>query len=371
MRDTGLASKKNILLLAQVSPLIHGQAMMSAILAQQMQKWPEVETYVINTCYAEQRGDLGGFSFRKIIRWISYLLRTLWYCLTRDIGTIVMTHSFFRGPFLKDSAFLWLGSLLRKRLIVWVHMDPNRLSLDQAPKILAWYARKVLHLPDRWVACAPSLPQTWPHEFDRKKIDAICNGIEDATCKESSSPKEKFRIVYLSSMTAEKGWRELFQAATDLCHVFQDVHFDFYGDVGHGETEQALNTTFSQSEFPDRICWHGPVHGNEKSQALQHASLFCLPSWTEAFPLVVLEAMSFSLPVVASDVGGIKDAIADGVNGWLHAPRDENHLKSILQECLLNRKSLAEIGLKNRDKFVQHFSLEAFGENWKKLLFSL
>lgn len=342
--------------------------MMSAILAQQMQQWPEVETYVINACYADQRGDLGGFSLRKIIRWISYLLRTLWYCLTRNIGTIVMTHSFFRGPFLKDSAFLWLGSLLRKRLIVWVHMDPNRLGLDQSSKLFKWYARKVLQLPDRWVACAPRLPQTWPQEFDRAKITPIFNAIEDEESNLSKVVSSSVRVTFLSAMTDEKGWKDLFSVAQAICREHDDVVFGFYGGPGAGETNETIRSAFECSEFPHRITWHGAVDKLQKRQMFSVTDIFCLPSWTEAFPLVVLEAMAQGIPVIASNVGGIPDAVAHATNGWLFPARDRVALENVLIEAINHPELLKCIGEKNRNDFVQKFTLAGFDRNWKNLL---
>ncbi len=68
--------------------------------------------------------------------------------------------------------------------------------------------------------------------------------------------------------------------------------------------------------------------------ALRGFDLFVHPSWAEAFPYVVLEAMSLSLPIVASDVGGIGEAVIDGESGVLIPPRDERMLARALIELL-------------------------------------
>ena len=361
-------SVKHILLIAQVAPPIHGQAIMSAQLAALMEAWPQASVRVINACYATDRGKLGSFSCRKVLLWLRYLCQTFWICCTSRVDAIVMTHSFFLGPFLKDSAFLWLARLLGKNMFVWVHMDPQRFPWHSASSWVVTYAKKVLQLPHLWVACSPGLIPLWPDAFDRKKVTAICNGIPDPAPQTKSMEAKNTHVVFLSSMTQEKGWQELFAAAEILCAEKQNIVFDFYGGPGALETQQQLEEKFANSSCPMRIRWHGEIWGERKTVVLSQADLFCLPSWTEAFPLAILEAMACRLPVIATNVGGISDAITHQVNGWLYPPKDGAALVETLRVALQDPTKLQEMGAQNRQKFLQHFSLEAFSQQWKTLL---
>jgi glycosyltransferase involved in cell wall biosynthesis len=361
-------NKKRILFLSHVSPVIHGQAFMAAQLVEIMKSWPEAEVKVINTCYADERADLGGFSFSKLVRWFGFLARAFGALCAGRVDIVLMTHSFFPGPFLKDSAFLWLARLFGKPAIVWVHMDPARFPWQTASPLLSAYARRVVRLPHRWVACAPSLLRQWPEVFEREKMTAVCNGIPDPANKVFHRSGDGLRVVFLSSMTPEKGWRELFAAAEILCAEMPDVSFDFHGGLGAQESRAGLLATFANSTHPDRIRWHGEAKGDEKFTALGQADLFCMPSWTEAFPLVILEAMACGLPVIASKVGGIPDAIEDGINGWLFAPRDLEGLRETLRTALRDQEQLRRIGRENRRKFLDRFSCDAFANHWREIL---
>jgi len=360
--------KIQILLIAQVAPLIHGQAIMAAQLASMMAKWPSAELHVINTCYARERGNLGGFSVLKVLRWIRYLCQMLWCICRGRADVILMTHSFFRGPFVKDSAFLWLAHLLKKKIIVWVHMDPQRLELATVSPWFLSYVRKVLRLPDRWVACAPSLIEQWPQEFDRDKVVALCNSIADPQPRAKLPVGAEYHIVFLSAMTAEKGWQELFSVAEIICAERADVWFDFYGGPGAQESAEQLRIKFAQSNNAARIRWHGELWGGKKQAVLSQADLFCLPSWTEAFPLAILEAMAYALPVIATRVGGIPDAITHDENGWLYPARDSKALLATLRHALQHQSTWREIGNRNRQRFLQKFSLEVFEKRWKECL---
>lgn len=359
---------KSILFIAQSSPPIHGQAIMAAQLASLMHEWQDTVLHHINASYTNERSQLGSFSLRKVFLWLSYLARMFWLCLTKRVDAIIMTHSFFPGPFVKDSAFLWLARLLHKKIIVWVHMDPNRFPWQDSSGALAKYARLVIRLPHLWVACAPSLTRQWPDSFGGCSLAAVCNGIPDPAPALAPRPQQPLRIVYISSMTEEKGWQELLTAAEVLCSEMPDIQFDFYGGIGAGESEEHLKQVFSSSAHPTRIAWHGEVWGERKTRVLAAADLFCLPSWTEAFPLAVIDAMACALPVVATRVGGIPDAITHAEHGWLCSPKDPHALSESLRMALANRHQFTAIGQRNRQRFLDEFSSTAFGRNWKILL---
>jgi glycosyltransferase involved in cell wall biosynthesis len=344
---------------------------MASHLVHEAARWPTVDLSVINAVYATDRAQLGSFSIGKSLRWFRYLIQVTAKVVMNRVDTVVMTHAFFRGPFLKDSAFMWLiKGLLRRKLLCWVHMDPRRLGLGKA----FWfdqYANRSMRLPDRWVACAPSLAHIWPSEMPPEKRAAVCNGLPDPAGGRQASPANSKRIVFLSSMTEEKGWRELFDLGERLCDEDADLEVAFYGDAGAGETETSLRQVFENGRWPQRIVWNGPAWGEAKATALQSAGIFCFPSWTEAFPLAVLDAMAFGLPVIASDVGAISDALIPQEGGWLIPSRDEQALEASLREALSQPDLRKRMGLFNRARFIEHFSVQAFGNSWNQLLLSI
>lgn len=366
---TGLSPSRHILLFAQIDPPLHGQAIMAALLASEASHWSDMRFSVINAVYASDRAALGGFSIGKVFRWISYLARVTTKVVFGRVDTVIMPHAFFRGPFLKDSAFVWLlKKLLHRKLLIWLHMDPNRLQLATLPGGFRRYVGRTLALPDRWVACAPALTATWPAEIPADRAVSVCNGIPDPATAGQADPGNNHRIVFLSAMTEEKGWQELFRVGEKLCDEDGDLEVAFYGGAGAGQTEDSLRARFSRGRHPDRITWRGAAWGETKADALRSAGVFCFPSWTEAFPLAVLDAMAFGLPVVSSDVGAVKNALVPGEGGWLIPARDEAALESGLREALASRDQRARMGAFNRARFLSNFSVKAFGEAWHRLL---
>src|SRR5439155_24826622 len=92
----------------------------------------------------------------------------------------------------------------------------------------------------------------------------------------------------------------------------------------------------------------GAVHflgaSSDPAGALRGMDVFVHPSWAEAFPYVILEAMSLARPIVASDVGGIGEAIVDGDSGLLTPPRDAGTLAQALIELLDDRETTTRVG---------------------------
>jgi len=88
------------------------------------------------------------------------------------------------------------------------------------------------------------------------------------------------------------------------------------------------------------------------------ADVFCLPSWWEAMPLSVLEAMAAGLPVVATDVGDVSRAVADGVTGHVVPVRDPEKLADALEPLLTDPKLRRRMGEAGRARVAELFSSE-------------
>ncbi|MBK1792769.1 glycosyltransferase [Persicirhabdus sediminis] len=172
-------------------------------------------------------------------------------------------------------------------------------------------------------------------------------------------------------MDEQKGWLEMFSVAEKICSTSEDVEFYFYGGVGVSTPIKIIEEKFKASQFSDRIKWLGAVYEEDKNMAYKSMDLFCMPSHTEAFPLSILEAMMHSLPIVATDVGAVSDAVENGKGGWLCSPRDEESLLRTVQLALESQDNWAAMGALNRLKFSECFSLDAFKESWQKVIHDL
>jgi D-inositol-3-phosphate glycosyltransferase len=117
--------------------------------------------------------------------------------------------------------------------------------------------------------------------------------------------------------------------------------------------------TFSKSAARVRIF----PHQNPEQMRLLYsaADVVLIPSlYLDPFPTVTLEASACSRPVIATIFGGAKEAVRDGITGWIVNPRDEHAFREKLEWCAAHRTELPAFGAAARAHMEKHFSLERY-----------
>ena len=126
--------------------------------------------------------------------------------------------------------------------------------------------------------------------------------------------------------------------------------------VGNGELRAQVQGEIARLGVEDRVRWF-PFEGSV-GPYLRALDAFVLPSAWEALPLSVLEAMSCELPVVATTVGGVPEAVEDGVTGRLVAPGDAPALAAALAEVLGDADVRRRWGAAGRSAFERRFRVD-------------
>ena len=99
----------------------------------------------------------------------------------------------------------------------------------------------------------------------------------------------------------------------------------------------------------------GWVEGAEKERLLADATVYVLPSYVEGLPMGILEAMAAGLPVIATDVGGIPDAVENGIEGILVQPGDVSAITDAIRMLLSQPGLRARMGKAGRQKVLDSF----------------
>jgi glycosyltransferase involved in cell wall biosynthesis len=179
------------------------------------------------------------------------------------------------------------------------------------------------------------------------------NGVDRAVFHPSSRvdarralglPEDAKVIVYVGGLEAEKGLRELSHAFAALVEgTFRSTPL-YLVLVGEGTLEEELRArAIALAGSPGRMLLAGPQTLAGVARYLAASDLLVLPSWAEGTPNVVLEALAAGRPVVASRVGGIPDAVVEGVTGLLVEPHDADVLARALADAIRRRWDEAAI----------------------------
>jgi glycosyltransferase involved in cell wall biosynthesis len=178
--------------------------------------------------------------------------------------------------------------------------------------------------------------------------------------------KEK-SILYAGTLRDRKGYNRLLEAFSKIAPKYPDWKLVFAGNGEIGKAKQlALDLRIeNQTQF---LGW---ISGEDKTLAFQKASIFCLPSWGEGFPMGVLDAWSFGLPVVTTPVGGIVDIVTHGVNGLIFDVKSIIELSKCLEQLIVS-ESLRDSIIINTDKLVNNeFSIGQMAKELDKIYTSL
>ena len=364
-------SKRLVLLVGHSNPPIHGQSIQAAQLVSGSSDWQDIQIDALNTVYSETREGLSGASIWKVCKMVVYAFRLCVRAIHNKPDAIIISPAFHLGAFLKDSLFILIAKkICRAEVIAWIHMDPHRLQIDQQPKWFQIYCDYVVKQLDCLVGCAPSLAEKWPGFLNGIPVVSIPNGVVDDghLVYDSGQSNEKLVIGYLSALDHQKGWRDFYGASQNLCEIYPNVEFHLYGGVGADETLEGIEQVFASNPHSSCIVWHGATWGVEKNSAFQKMDLYCFPSHTEAFPLAVLEAMSFSLPIVFTDVGAVKDAVIESQGGWICDANNTPSLQATLNEAISQQARWNSMGEYNRQRYLDHFSVDAFINCWHEEL---
>jgi glycosyltransferase involved in cell wall biosynthesis len=154
-------------------------------------------------------------------------------------------------------------------------------------------------------------------------------------------------------LVEQKGIIYALQAFKPIYGKFPNVHLVITGD---GELADDLRSQARMLGISDRVHWLG---WREDAQIVMASmDIFLMPSLWEGFGLVLLEAMSRRLPIIASHVSAIPEVVQNGTTGLLTTPRDIDELSKAMIHLLEDRSLRKHMGLLGEDRLEQEFSVK-------------
>ena len=127
--------------------------------------------------------------------------------------------------------------------------------------------------------------------------------------------------------------------------------------VGSGPDESSLRAQAARMEFPRSVVFEGAINQDRIREFYAAADVFCLPSFAEGIPVVLMEAMAMEVPCVTTWITGIPELIRDGVDGVLVAPSDLEGLTAALARLMDDEELRLKIGARGRERVVEAYDL--------------
>jgi len=196
--------------------------------------------------------------------------------------------------------------------------------------------------------------------LDPKKITVLGNGVDERTFTPLYSRKSNEQyVLFTGVLRARKGLSDLLECAEYVCALYPGVRFiicgtgPFYGNLDREVQRRRMNENFILLGHVkrDRLIW-----------LYQNATVHCVPSHYEGLPTVLLEAMSCGIPVVATDVGGNKEAITTGVNGFLVPPKAPKVMGKTILRLLKDAELRTRVGKAARRTIEEHYTWDKIAD---------
>lgn len=365
-----------ILFILHLPPPVHGAAMVGKYIHDSELVNSEFECRYINLTTASSLEDIGKVGLSKVESFCK-LLQTI----RREIKNfkpdlVYVTPNAKGGAFYKD---FWVVQMLKRmRCRVVVHYHNKGVSSRQD----SWFDHQLYKNFFKGIkVILLGKPLYKDVEKYVKKEDVyICpNGISDSVENQLVERcNEILHILWLTNIMKTKGVLEYLDALQILKERGVAFMADFVGGLTVEMTGDEFEKALIAHGLMDCSCYAGKKYGPEKEDYYRKADIFVLPSYTEAFPLTILEAMRWGVPVVASNVGGISTEVVDGETGFLIGGKkpvmDNMFRPNALEladkiEILLTDKELrTRMGRNGMDKFRKEFTLEVFEKRFVEIL---
>lgn len=278
----------------------------------------------------------------------------LQFCFCIKYYDIVHVHMAAQASFFRKSIFIKKAFKSKKKIIIHSHAaDFNSFYDKQSNEKQKQYIKQIFSMADKVIV----LSEEWADFFGKEicspeKLIILYNGVTMPDYEKTDYTDHN--ILFLGRLGMRKGIYDLLKAIPKIVEQIPDAMFYIGGD---GDINNC-RTIAERENITDHVKFLGWVKGREKEEYLKQCSVFTLPSYHEGMPMSVLEAMSYGLAVVTTNVGGIPQIIDDGINGIKIKSGDVLSIQSNIIELLKNSEYKKRIAQCGHNKVCEHFNIE-------------
>lgn len=363
--------KKKILCIVQLPPPIHGASLMNSYLVKSNIINDGFDIQVVNLQFASSIKDLEKFTILKILKSFYYAFIILYKAIKFKPDLAYFTLSPSGYAFYRDAFYVLILKLCHLRILFHLHGKGIKRNSNKS------FIKTKLYnfvFKNTYVIClANNLARDIQPVYSDAPFIVPC-GIpihpksNQKVCKQDNA----VQILYLSNYIENKGILKLI----DALEILKGQEFIFNVRLVGAPTDLSIETIenyIRKRSLENCIEVIGPRYGEDKYNEFVSADIFVLPTFysNEAFPLVNLEAMQFSLPVISTDEGGISEAVINDVTGFVIEPRNIQQLADKLILLIKDKNLREEMGGKGRDLFFKYFTLQHFEDNIKNVFDSI
>jgi glycosyltransferase involved in cell wall biosynthesis len=363
--------KTKILCVLHRPPPEHGAAVIGKLISDNENFNNEFQCHYITIESSETISDIGTFNFKKIILFFKLFFKVSLQLLSFRPNKVYFTSSIKGFAFYRDLilSFSWRFYKLFKSIDIYHHYHTKGVQQFVAKSkrnlSLTSFFLKDVNL----ILLSPKLEKDFELVRTFKKVFILPNCIEhtfskqafDICISEKYKSDKQYIALFMGHMLESKGYLDVLQCAIDLKN--DGIHFYFAGGWADIEDERNFNDIVNKENISHIVHHHGFVSGEQKENLFKEADIFIYPTKDDAFPLVLIEALSYGLPILSSNEGGIS-SILDDKCGYIFEKNAK--ISNILNNYKKNSHFM-DVALYCRQRYDDNFSKERFEGNLLKI----
>ncbi len=314
---------------------------------------------LIDLRFVDNINLLGKISLSKILSMFKIFYKINKALIFNKIDLVYFNFSPVGPAFFRDFFYIMFIKLYRKKIVLHLHGKGISSQIYRFKCFIFFY--RLVFKGTNIICLSDSLINDLKEVYKGVPF-VVNNGIKSKNNIDIFENQNSVQLLFLSNVAKEKGIFDFIDSISLLSSN------NFYGsiigntyDVSISEIEEYI----TKKKVQHKIKFLGPKYGAEKELYLSKDSILVFPTFyrNEAFPLVILEAMDHSLPIISTNEGAISTIIVDGLNGFIidkHAP---DQIACKIDYLLKNPSIRLDMGKCSKIRFSELYTYSIFEKN--------
>jgi glycosyltransferase involved in cell wall biosynthesis len=199
--------------------------------------------------------------------------------------------------------------------------------------------------------------------------DDPCPDWRSSASEGPVTAQRPLRILFMAILRESKGLGVLLDACGQLAARGVPFALEVVGKFGSPQFEQQVTDQVARLGIARHVSFTGELLGEDKFRAFCRADVFCLPTFyaDEAFPVVLVEAMSCGLPILSTRWRGIQSMIEQDASGILVEPRDADAVAREIARLAADPQFRQRLAAGARQRYLQQYTLEQYVERVRQV----
>lgn len=281
---------------------------------------------------------------------------------------VIHIHMSYKGSFYRKYYVTKLCKKNNKKVIIHLHGSEFKDFYNSGNEKRKKQIRELFTIADASIVLGEDWKKFISGIAPKANVIVINNAVALPNIQ-TRTISDNRTFLFLGALIQRKGVVDLLEAVKQMKN--RNVSNFHVLIAGSGAEENQLKEYTEQNGLQSYVDFLGWITKEQKPSLLEKADVLVLPSYNEGLPIAILEAMSYALPIISTDVGSIAEAVQEDVNGFLIAPGDVNALTDAMVKLTVNTKLWKEESSMSRLICEKKFSEDVFFKEVEKVYFDV